>query len=995
MWISQKINDDPEVKKTLQEITKLIKGYSDATNISKDDKFFIVDIGRLFKPRLSAYLSILFAFAIIEALLFYLYDLELSVLNNWVKLSLDVSLPILVLGISLSTVAKSLSESSQFASEYLKDSCRIQFFACITFLTVFYGYLSGILFPAIESSRVLKIIYIVLSPVCVGGALWCLTSLIYIILETTMCMYPEFSIKAASNYASRKLSYAFLKEVYISVWMGKYSDVLSQHLKDLKNINQSYGYLGTPILQKKKKENDKSGEYQIYLPKEVNFHLGYKDYNLKKLEKINKLLESRNAKLSMPPHGFKSKEFGVLRYEEPCYELYEMINKEVSSICRFGKDKYVEDELDFWEENYLKMHRAFLRTIENGDIAQFKKYLKSIEEIYDSLRKARRHSIVRNHFILDYKKARYLFLYSKSVKWLLDSANIEEDIRELFLDALVQSIWQQVRNEIRNGDWCALAVFKWLIPEAYELFKDKESRLWELRARTGSFYDFAGSLLSEYESDIKEDDKLQIQLVLHKGIIKWLLIAIDNKDDELIKSLCEAARRLVFPDKQITFSPQRLVTQHFILCGKMLEFLMDKKPHVSPDIFKLLCFDKYDHTSGRNIKYDELVKFFIESRQNDLRGFLHDFSETDWERNPLSGGGFGTPRYTFSGNIELDYMFIYLALLTLPFLSKIQPIAFEFWGYNLKDKIDKFEEIAHGIDIYDYPSLKEKLIGWLDGCDQLYKQEEEERIATAPLDEEIVSEYKDAFWEGYKSVKTFLSFCISRGHYSINNEVSVKRRYIHPKDIFIKGRASRQGNPHASGAELSMFYDKRLLKEIIKSDGEAQTETADNITSQLNQACQWLTKEGTTKETGILFFYGKAHIQSELYSNDYYIPSWKEDTNLVFSGYYKNYPMIEIYDPKIDPKCVAFNLQGWRGLEIRPEVLEKDIFGQINIREWTEEEINEAIEKGKIAENDRNKVKGQCPVEYELFWCLDEKVLPIQMAVSLRTAASTDDANVT
>jgi hypothetical protein len=563
----------------------------------------------------------------------------------------------------------------------------------------------------------------------------------------------------------------------------------------------------------------------------------------------------------------------------------------------------------------------------------------------------------------------------------------------LFLYALIESIEQQVEEDIKFGDWCILDSLKWIIPDTYKLFhklvKDKKSRLWELRARIGSFYDYAGNLLSEYESDINEEDKLQIQLVLHKGIISWLLIAIDNKDDELIKSLCEAAKRLVFPDKEITFSPQQLVTQHFILCGKMLEFLMDKKPHVSPDIFKLLCFDKYDHTSGRNIKYDELVKFFIESRkERGLSDYLREFSCTDWERNPLSGGGFGTPRFTFSGNIELDYMFIYLALLSLHLLREVQPNAFEFRGYNLKDKIDKFEEIARGIDIYDYPSSKKKLIRWLDGCDQLYKQEEEERIVTAPLDEQIVSQYKDAFWDGYKSVKTFLSFSISQGHYSINNEVSVNGRYIQPKDIFIKGRASRQGNPHEYGEDISRSYDKKLLKEIIKSD--AESETADTITSQLNKACRWLTREGASRENGILLFYGKADIQSELYNNDYYIPSWKEDTNLVFSGYYKNYPMIEIYDPKIEPKCVALNLQGWKGLEIRPEVLEKDILGAINIREWTDEEINEAISKNEIVEEDRNNVKGQCPVEYELFWRLDEKVLPKQMAVSLNTRVATD-----
>ena len=75
-------------------------------------------------------------------------------------------------------------------------------------------------------------------------------------------------------------------------------------------------------------------------------------------------------------------------------------------------------------------------------------------------------------------------------------------------------------------------------------------------------------------------------------------------------------------------------------------------------------------------------------------------------------------------------------------------------------------------------------------------------------------------------------------------------------------------------------------------------------------------------------------------------------------------------------------------------VLEKNIFGEINIREWTEEEIDEATRQGKIGEQDRNSVKGQCPVEYELFWRLDEKVLPRQMIFSLKTEANNDNDRI-
>ncbi|MFX0202452.1 MAG: hypothetical protein ACFFCW_40620 [Candidatus Hodarchaeota archaeon] len=890
----------------------------------------------------------------------------------------------------MSTVAKSLSESSRFASQYLKESCKTTDFATITFLTVFCGYLSSILSPTIQDSILSRIMYLLLSAASVGGAMWCLTSLTYIILETTRCMHPEISIEAASNYASRKLSYATLKKVYLSIWMGKYSDILDEHLKHLKNIHKPSQYFSRELFRKTEGEDIKPSELIINLPKEIIFHLGYRDYELSELEKINCLLEVKNAELYLAPQGFCSKEFGALYSKETCDDVYNTIRNKLSSIYRFKRDDYIEEEKNFWNEHYLTLHRALSRAIKHYDMAQFRKYLESIEGIHIFFRRARKNRIIRKYLKPDYDKYRYLLLYSKSVKWLLESiGTIEEDVIELFLYALIESVEGQVEEDIKGGDWCTLDELKWIVTDTYQLFrdlvKDKNSRLWELRARIGGFYDFAGDLLSQHQCDINKEDKTQIQLVLHKGIIKWLLIAIENENNELVNSLCEATRKMVFPDG-VVFTPKRLVTQHFILCGKMLEFLMSEPPKIFPNVFKLLCFDKYEHTAQCNIDYDDLVKFFIESRKGDLKSFLHEFSSTDWKRNPLSGGGHGTPTYTFRGNIELDYMFIYLALLRLPFLADVQPIAFEFRGYNLKDKIYKFKAIVRGIDVYSFKDSKEKLEEWLDACDALYKQKEEERVAGTPLSHDIVSQYKDSFWKGYTSYRTFLGFCMNKGYYSINNEAGIKGSYKHDKDIYINKRRSSQSIAERDGAEISKYHDTVLLKSIINPENVDKALTTEDIVSMLDQACQWLTDECANRETGILLVCGCKLVQSELCKREDFTPSWKIDNNLIFHGlrgYYKIFPLIEIHDLDSNPKCVAFNLKDWKGIQIRSDVLDKGIFGYMNIREWTDEEINEAIHNKKIKEEDRNRVKSECLVEYELYWQLDTKNLPIQMAVLL------------
>jgi len=101
-------------------------------------------------------------------------------------------------------------------------------------------------------------------------------------------------------------------------------------------------------------------------------------------------------------------------------------------------------------------------------MAQFRKYLESIEGIHVFFRRARKNRLIRKYLEPDYEKYRYLRLYSKSVKWLLESTNkIEEDVLELLLDTLIESIQQQVQDDIKSGDWCVLDSLKWLIPVIY------------------------------------------------------------------------------------------------------------------------------------------------------------------------------------------------------------------------------------------------------------------------------------------------------------------------------------------------------------------------------------------------------------------------------------------------------------------------------------------------------------------------------------------------
>ena len=126
MWLSKAIKKDRDTKPTFREIEKLIATYSDPTDINWGGSFWTVNISRFFKPNIIKYLIIFCLFTIANVTLFLLPPgFKLSILEDWTRLGISISVPILVLGITLANVAKSLSEASQFASDYLKDSCKI------------------------------------------------------------------------------------------------------------------------------------------------------------------------------------------------------------------------------------------------------------------------------------------------------------------------------------------------------------------------------------------------------------------------------------------------------------------------------------------------------------------------------------------------------------------------------------------------------------------------------------------------------------------------------------------------------------------------------------------------------------------------------------------------------------------------------------------------------------------------------------------------------
>ena len=275
MWLSQKIKKDTE--EALKDISKSIKKYSDATRITKT-KFRSIDIGTAFRPKKWTYFTAIIITATVVSLLYYMSQIAIDNLREILLLSLRISVPILVLGITLSNAIKSLDKESRFATEYIQESCRTIRFTCLTFSTVLAG-LFAYLFSQPENILALSFFFCFFA-ISTGGTIWCLMSQVYLIVVIIKCMDPKISTKMASNYAARKTIHAFLKKTYNDIWMKKHSELLQAELHNCKKVfhyNDSY-------IKSFSLDNDK--KYVFNYPKIVDSRVGYRDYNLRLLKKL-------------------------------------------------------------------------------------------------------------------------------------------------------------------------------------------------------------------------------------------------------------------------------------------------------------------------------------------------------------------------------------------------------------------------------------------------------------------------------------------------------------------------------------------------------------------------------------------------------------------------------------------------------------------------------------------------------------------------------------
>ncbi len=695
MWLSNEIERDTRTKSALRKFYRLSREYHDATKPPDKSKFISTEI-RLFRPRVLWYVLLAVGFGIAG----YIRGLTVEVFEGkeWLEVMLRVVVPIFVLAVTVTSLARSFSESVKFAGEYFNETCRMELYCCLTLLTTI---------VTVESRFVVDIHGIPdavnegLTGVCLGASLWCITGIAFIIRETIRCAQSGEAVKAATNYAARQLSSGLVGKHYLTLWMAKYSEIMNrwcqQDFKAIQAPSQYYSGFW------KMDEGSGDASEEIPLGFNIDIRKGAVDYDFDALKELDYVLQNNQAKLFLHPHIFQKDDakLGIIRY--PQGARLDAIIRNVKRIarkgCRFRRDTIQESSEWFWNEHFNKLENALSRAIRDNDIGQMYSYLDALVLVIKSVEKARQEEVVRKADDSIHKCWDLVDLYRRSLRQiLLDGKELKHRDKAItFTQLLIRSLDEQVAQMLRNGDWRTLKLITWIVPTMYAEYETcgigQDSALWDKRARFGSFYAWANGLFEDHCSSLDEEAQTKMRVVLHEGATKWLLIANKKKDSELVSSLCSAAKEIAFARGDISFNRKDLVCQHLILLGKMISRYLNNEGVRYDDVKNLISESLEEDPK---IDFEQLASFYFDSQLpiESHEEYFHLFVDyvPEGRTDPLRGIGTGQAWTTGLGGYEMALSFVYLGSFALGSAGQPDVRAIDYRSISLKEAVTKLKE---------------------------------------------------------------------------------------------------------------------------------------------------------------------------------------------------------------------------------------------------------------------------------------------------------------
>ena len=545
---------------------------------------------------------------------------------------------------------------------------------------------------------------------------------------------------------------------------------------------------------------------------------------------------------------------------------------------------------------------------------------------------------------------------------------------------LLLSVWEETRDVLKAVDYHTMELFTRLVSQMYRTIHDageKADPLREMCTQFGGFYTFAEDWLEDNTSASPVEIE-KMRCVLHDGLTKWLLMVLEKPEErELVRQLCDAARGLVFPGDAITFDRGTLVAREFVLAGYLMH--RPETRDVKAQVIERL-FHK-GHPDIAEVDLNTLVAFYLGNQfpVNALEPYLRIFyrptrTTTDWLTGSSHSFGHG-----MIGQHEMTLAFIYLAASALGAGMDDPEVIPEDMSFSLNEEAmrvvgDLFGDIGinHGI---------EQLKNWVASCKKSHEDLEAKKIADAALNKEKVEKFQEEFWESYRQLSPILSMCLRNENYVLNKTACSELRDRVFKINVIDWEypvVGDGGNDHAMG--LARYMEGNLLDKLTKRVRTAPR-IAGGLSAMMTGAASWLSSRRCTSENALLVSRTKHGPASQLYRDKDFVWSSKEEAGSIgFDGFYRGFPVVWLRDEKpqkegskeegepVREQVIAIDLHEWKGIAVRDTVITQREFGELTIRLWTEQEIEEAIASGKLKKEDVDKAKRTCPIDICLHW---------------------------
>jgi len=989
-WLSSVVRRNPEVNTALNDLSCLIREYGDAAKPSAcrdtPSSFLSAELD-LFRPGRKPFLvpTLLCALA---STVHSMCTAEFTA-DVFADVALSATIPIFVLGVSVVTLARSMSESGRFAVDYLNESCRMAWFCCFTLFGVLLAVAGRVwavagFYPAAAAG---------LCGASLGAAIACLAMLAFVVRETIRCSLPRISVGVVSQYAARRLCHAYLKETYARLWMSQQKDQLERICTAKYKAIQAPSQYHTRSLWTYLHPDAGSADCEILLDTRAVGENAYKDYDFRRLAALDHYLIAQDLTLYLRPHEYGGERlvFGILSSKNgpPGGEVRAEVCRQGRHAVRMRKLQFEEENDAFWDSQESALNEAIERAVSKADPIQVRAYLDAVNRPLCVLRQTRKHKVIRDVYGQNiWRGCDFPMLYLGALDEILARLKKEPKHRTRaaysLARALIKSVWEETRSIIDGLDYHTMERFTWLAQQMYGAIRDVQNGagpLADMRGQFGGFYKFADGWLETRES-VNVEDVDMMRVILYDGLTRWLLMAIERKDNELVEQLCDAGREIVFGHQRLTFDRAKLVARHLVLAGHLM-YQAEARNVPIQAVARMFC-DEYSHDP--DVDFEALVAFYVRSPcpPQMLDSYLHLLQPPQEEHVDLLTGGYSSSGSCSTGTGEMALAFSYLAAFALRHATQLpSPIAKNLL-HELRDDVIEtakalFNDLEYGLGL---------LRTWRDACAQLDAKAEAKDVADAQLDPEKVEKWRREFWEAYARSSPILTMCLKNGNYEVDASSVRRLRYRLPKTAVIDWRYPIIGADGDNyGRVLGRSTENRLLQQISKGL-TARPKVYADLPNAVRSAVGWLKKRACDIGEALVIVESRGST-SGLYREPEFMPPWKEDVRSTgFHGFFDGFPLVWLRkqngdDERETPppssgatRVIAVDLRGWKGIRVRECVIAGRKFGDVDVRTWTDEEIDLAVTSGKLPPEDVDKAKGNCPVDVLLYWQMSDAELP-------------------